>query len=360
MKSYINIFLNFFISWFELVRKPTLHWVAKALLVAALGTLSSLYLTVEIPVEYLGVTVKFGGGDSGTFLLLMCLSLAIFGYIERRERKEADDSQLIIVRHMGLVDHGIGDIRNFLPKKIKRIRPQPFAVIHPNSNKTTSKEELDVQLENICRLPHFIKDSGETLNNAKKHILYGGVAPVPMVATAGHIVSNMQDVHVGDWSRKKKKWHFNNEFDDGEELVFKVEGNERKDASTVSIAISFSIPADLVTINKEFPDSPLHVVTVKQPKLKYDSLCSKDKQDRFAIEILEFINNNIIPEYPNLNLINLFVTAQASFVFRLGSVLHQGHLPRILFHHFDRDSDGKKHPWGVLLNDNKQGYKVVA
>ncbi|AIY66114.1 SAVED domain-containing protein [Pseudoalteromonas piratica] len=359
MKKYIHIFLNFFIKLAELKRKPSLNWAAKAILGAALATLLSSSFSLEIPIPALDTTLTFGGADLFTFFVLLVTALAIFGYTEYRDVKEADDSILTIIRHMGLVDNEIDDLRNYLPKKLRRIKPQHFVISYENSNKTTDKSELNKQLEHIRRIPAHLTDTGHAGNNAKKHIAYGGVAPVPMLAAAGHVISNMQNVHIGDWERQKKRWHFNSQFDDGEELVFHVDGDDNADAESVSLAVSFSIPVNLKCIHDEFSESPLHVVTLPSGEHKYDRLCSEEKQDRLAIAILEFINNKLIPNYSNLGEINVFVTAQASFIFRLGSVMNQGHLPRVIFHHYDRNRDGAKHPWGVVLNDNEMGYKVV-
>lgn len=359
MKKYIHIFLNFFIRFAELKRKPSLNWAAKAILGAALTTLLSSSFSLEIPVPALDTTLTLGGGDLFTFFVLLVIALIMFGYTEYRDVREADDSILTIVRHMGLVDNEIDDLRSYLPKKLKRIRPQNFVMAYENSNKTLNIDELEKQLEHICRIPTFLSDTGQASNNAKKHIAYGGVAPVPMLAAAGHVISNMQNVYIGDWERQRKRWHFNSQFDDGEELVFHVDGDDNADAESVSLAVSFSIPVNIKCIHDEFSESPLHVVTLESGEHKYDRLCSEEKQDRLAITILEYINNTLIPNYSNLVEINVFVTAQASFVFRLGSVMNQGHLPRIIFHHYDRDREGAKHPWGVVLNDTKLSYKVV-
>lgn len=358
--KFIQVVLSFISSVLEVSRKPSIMWFAKVILLASFGELGAQIFSAQFPVDQWGITFTIGGGDTGIFILLFAVSMALLIYGEYREKKEADDSQLIAVRHMGLVDHGIDDIRNYLPKMIKRIRPQPFSILHTNSHQTNDIGELEAQLQNICRLPQSIKDSGNTLNNAKKHIVYGGVAPVPMVATAGHIISNMQNVHVGDWDREKKKWHFNNEFDDGESLKFEEIDSKGYEATAVTLAISLSIPIRKNVIQDEFSENALVEVTYASGEHKYDNACSSEKQERLAKSILEFINNNIIPNYPNLEKLDILITAQASLVFRIGSVLNQGHLPKIVFHHFNPKSKSKKHPWGVVLNDSKNGYKVVA
>ena len=356
---FLQVILNFLTSVLEASRKPTINGFAKLILLASLGELSAQIFSAQIPLDEWGVTLTIGGGDTGLFFFLFFVSLALILYAEYRERKDADDSQLITVRHMGLIDHGIDDIRNYLPKKLKRIRPHPFSIIHKNSHQVTDVDELNAQLENICRLPQFINDSGKTLNNAKKHILYGGVAPVPMVALAGHVISNMQNVHVGDWDREKGKWHFNTDFDDGEKLKFEKIRIKSFEVTRVAIAMSFSIPIRMNLIEGEFPENAVYKVSFKSEKHGYDIACSALKQMRLAKDILEFINNDIIPRYPNLDQIDMFITGQTSLVFKVGSMLNQGHLPKIVFHHFNPKSEKAKHPWGVVLNDVQNGYKVV-
>lgn len=358
--KFIQVFLSFLKSVLEASRKPSIMWFAKVMLLASLGELGAQTFSAQIPIQAWGVTVTIGGNDSGFFVLLFVVSLVLLLYGEYREKKEADDSLLIAVRHMGLVDHGIDDIQNYLPKTLKRIRSQAFSILHVNSHQTNDMGELEAQLQNIHRLPQYIQDSGNTLNNAKKHILYGGVAPVPMVAAAGHIISNMQNVYVGDWDREKKKWHFNNEFDDGELLKFEEVDSKGYEATALTIAISLSIPIRKNVIQDEFSENALIEVTYALGNYKYDNASSSEKQERLAKSILEFINSNIIPNYPNLEKLDILITAQASLVFRIGSVLNQGHLPKIVFHHFNPKSENKKHPWGVVLNDGKNGYKVVA
>ena len=197
------------------------------------------------------------------------------------------------------------------------------------------------------------------MNNGKKHLVYGGVAPVPMLAAAGHLISNMQNTHVADWERTKKKWHFNEELDDGEKLKFEVIGHSDNQTTCINLGISLSLPLRLDDISNEFPKAAFYKVMLESGELGYDKLCSEVKQARLVKSILEFINNDLRPNYPNLEQLNFFVAAQASFVFRLGSSLNQGHLPKIVFYHFNPDHDVKTHPWGVVLN-GENGYEVVA
>lgn len=359
MMRVVQVVLSFFLRCLEASRNPTINGIAKVILIASLGGLAVISATLNIPTQWGPITLTLGGGDVILCTVLLVTSLSMVFYSEYQDRKEAEDSQLIKIRHMGLIDHSIGDVKNYMPRNLKRIKAQPFDIEFDNSHKTTNIDELKQQLDQVSRLPLFIKDSGRSLNNGKKHLVYGGVAPVPMLAAAGHLISNMQNVHVADWERTKKKWHFNDELDDGEKLKFENMGQSNNEAISVNIGISLSLPLRQKNIVTEFPDCAFYKVTFASDDLGYDKICSEVKQGRLVKDVLEFINIEIIPNYPNLEQLNFFVAAQASFVFRLGSVLNQGHLPKIVFYHFNPDHDVKTHPWGVVLN-GENGYEVVA
>ncbi len=349
-----------FLRWYvEGLRKPSFNSFAKLILVWSLTSLAALSANIVIPTKWGDIPLTLGGGNAELCIGLIVTSLLMVFYTEYQDRKEADDSQLIKIRHMGLINHSIDDVQNYMPQKLKRIKPQPFDVEFDNSHKTINIDELREQLNQICRIPQTIKDSGRSLNNGKKHVVYGAVAPVPMLAAAGHLVSNMQNVHIADWDRENKKWHFNEQLDDGEKLSFENMNKRTNDATSVNIAISLSLPLRLNNIDEEFPEGALVNVTFESGDYGYDKICSEKKQERLVKNILEYINNEIIPNFPNLEKVDFFVAAQASFVFRLGSVLNQGHLPKIVFHHFNPKHEVKTHPWGIAFNGAVNGYEVV-
>ncbi len=356
MMKVAHLFFSFLRLYIEGYRNPTMNGYAKMLTVWSLSGLAALGANISIPTQWGTITLTLGGGATVICVVLLIISVCMVCYTEYQDRKSAEDSQLIKVRHMGLIDHSIGDVQKYLSRELKRIKAQPFDIEFANSHKTTDMDELGEQLAQINRLPQTIKDSGRSLNNGKKHIVYSCVAPVPMVAAAGHLISNMQNVHVADWDREAKKWHFNDQLDDGENLIF--ETIHKKDVSTVAvnIAISLSLPLRLHNIEEEFSSSALF--HIKSKVQGYDKISSKTKQERFAKEVLEFINSLVIPSYPSLERLDFFVAAQSSFIFRLGTVLNQGHLPKVVFHHFNPANEVKRHPWAVEIYNGI--YDVVV
>jgi hypothetical protein len=179
-----------------------------------------------------------------------------------------------------------------------------------------------------------------------------------MIAAAGHAISNMQNVNIADWNRQKKKWHFSRDLDDGDAIYLKAEAVPVENSS-VNLVISLSLPIHLSRVRTDFPGLSCYQVNWGNGQPCYDRLCSSNKQDRIVAEILTYINNEILPTNTNLENLNIFIAAQASFLFRLDSALNQGHLPRITVHHYNPDHPERNHPWGVSFNGGLKNYELI-
>jgi hypothetical protein len=354
----INIIVSFLRWYVDGLRQPSLNAIARMILAWSLTALTAISADIKIETQW--GSLSLASGNSGTifFIFLVIVALLTLAYSEYRDRKVAEDSQLIKIRHMGLINHSIDDVENYFPTALKRIKPQPFNIEFGNSHKTKNLSELKDQLSRICRLSEAIEESGSSLNNGKKHIVYSGVAPVPMVASVGHLMSNMQSVTIADWDRSGKKWHFNSEMDDGEGVTISP-CKTKTLSSSVNLVIALSLPISIPAIENDFPNNEIVKVTFADEIYGYDRLNSSEKQERVVKVIIEFINNNLLPANRGLKQMNIFVAAQASFVFRLGAALNQGHFPRVVFHHFDPDSTDRVHPWGVAFNGGIKGYELV-
>jgi hypothetical protein len=148
------------------------------------------------------------------------------------------------------------------------------------------------------------------------------------------------------------------DLDDGEKVSFTFD-TTTSSQSSVNLLIAFSLPLDRVKVQSEFPGLSCCQVTWENKDTNYDKLSSSEKQERIASEILGFVNNKVIPANQGLKNLNVFVAAQASFVFRLGAALNQGHLPKITFYHYNPDHPEKHHPWGVSFNGGLNGYELI-
>jgi hypothetical protein len=353
-----HLIINFLRWYVDGLRQPTLNAVARMILAWSLTALAAISASVSFDTGWLSVSLSSGDGSARFFMFLTVCAICMLVYSEYRDRKIASHSQLIKIRHMGLIDHNIDDVENYFPSYLKKIKPQALNIEFSNSHKTDNNEELKQQLLKVGRIPETIRESGSSLDNAKKHIVYSGVAPVPMIAAAGHTISNMQNVGVADWNRQKKKWHFSTELDDGEIISFnsKITTSQK---SSVNLLISLSLPLDKIKIESDFPGLSYYQVAWGNKEAKHDKLNSSDKQERIVAEILSFINSEILPANSSLTNLNVFVAAQSSFVFRLGAALNQGHLPKITFYHYNPDHAEKHHPWGVAFNGGVNGYELI-
>ncbi|MCK8123919.1 SAVED domain-containing protein [Pseudoalteromonas sp. 2CM39R] len=353
-----NLLISFFKWYIEGVRQPSLNSIARLILIWSLTALAAISASVNFETDWLNVSLSSGNSSSLFFMFLVVCSLCMLAYSEYRDRQLAIDSLLFKIRHMGLIDHGIDDVENYFPKSLKRFKPQAFNMEFGNSHKTTDLEALNSQLSKIARIPEALNESGSSLNNANKHIVYSGVAPVPMIAAAGHAVSNMQNVHVADWNRQDKKWHFSTDLDDNENIKCESATLNSSEES-VCLIIELSLPISVDKILSDFPETDCCKVSWADDNPRYDKLCSVDKQNRIVGEILHFINSELLPHKTGLKEIKVFVAAQASFIFRLGSALNQGHLPKITFYHYNPEHKDSNHPWGVSFVGGRNQYELT-
>jgi hypothetical protein len=354
-----HLLVNLLRWYVDGLRQPTLNAVARLILIWSFTALAAISASINIKTEWLNITLLSGSNSTYFFMFLVFCSLVILAYTEHRDRKIASDSLLIKVRHMGLVDHKIDDVENYFPSSLKKIKPQALNIEFENSHKTSDLDALNKQLLKIERIPDAIKDSASSLNNSKKHIVYSGVAPVPMIAAAGHAISNMQNVYVADWNRQKRKWHFSTDLDDGATITIETVIFSNSESS-VNIIISLSLPIDVNKVLINFKKSNYYHINWEDKNPSYDRLSSTEKQERIVGEILTFINGVILPTNPHIKEVNIFVAAQASFVFRLGAALNQGHLPKTTFYHFNPDNPKSLHPWGVAFNGGIDGYQLIT
>ena len=358
MDNITNLLVNFLRWYIDGLRQPTLNAIARLILIWSLTALAAITASVNFETEWLNVSLSSGNDSSYFFMFLVICSLLMLAYSEYKDMKVAGNSQLFKIRHMGLIDHNIGDVESYFPKSLKKIKPQAFNIEFSNSHKTDDIDSLKGQLSKIVRIPEAIRESGSSLNNVNKHIVYSGVAPVPMIAAAGHAISNMQNVHIADWNRQKKKWHFSTDLDNGDKVTFDSSGFSES-GSSVNIIIALSLPVNIEKVYSDFPSGDNCKIYWEDNKPSYDRLCSAEKQDRIINEILTFINRNILPNKRDLKEIKVFVAAQASFIFRLGAALNQGHFPQITFYHYNPDHSHSQHPWGISFNGAIGGYKLV-
>ena len=358
MTKLTNLLISLFKWYIEGLRQPSLNSIARLILVWSLTALAAISASVSFESDWINVSLSSGNSSSLFFMFLAICSLIMLAYSEYRDRQVASESLLFKIRHMGLIDHGIDDVENYFPKFLKKFKAQAFNMEFSNSHKTKDIDALNHQLSKVARISDALIESGSSLNNANKHIVYAGVAPVPMVAAAGHAVSNMQNVHVADWNRQDKKWHFSTDLDDNE--IVKCESAiSNGSEESVCLVIELSLPISVDKIRSDFPDIDCYKVSWVDDSPRYDKLCSVDKQNRIVSEILNLINSEILPHKTGLKEIKVFVAAQASFVFRLGAALNQGHLPKITFYHYNPDHKDSIHPWGVSFIGGRNQYELI-
>jgi len=290
---------------------------------------------------------EYISNDPGAFLLLIVSTITLFLMIcstilYRDEKRLSNKRTCLAIEHLSFPSSTPGLMLESIPNDLKRYN-RLHMPIHTTTNATTEHFDL-------------IKDE---LRQADKRVLqgdadnwfpvYGAIAHVPMVAYAGHQWGNRRPVTVMDFKRETNEWHTNDSLDDGGQLQFTNLPMPGQKTQEISLCVELSIKLDDFAMENDFTGIPRYYVNYTNKVLGIDLLSSTEKQERFIISIGNYLND-LIKRHNHINIINIFVTAQSSFVFRLGKMLQQPHFPDTLIHQYDRNGIVTKHPWSVRLN----------
>ena len=142
-------------------------------------------------------------------------------------------------------------------------------------------------------------------------------------------------------------WHCLDSPDDGESIDIVPPSEEG--AKNIALVFSFSAAISASQIPEGFKDKTYFINLSKGARV--DSLSSEDKQLRIAGEIYSFVAN-LKAGHPALERVHIFMAAQASFSFRLGTILTASVHPSVSAYQYDPSTGG--YTWGVSIDSGKE------
>ncbi len=179
--------------------------------------------------------------------------------------------------------------------------------------------------------------------------VFAGLAHVPLLYAAGVRFSTQKNVVVMDYDRFEQKWHMLDDLDDGKQ--FDVTYPEGPVSSELAIAMPLSIGIAESQIPSQLADKVIWI-RLKGEGPRRDALSSEVKLNRLVDEVNEVIRNlRSLHQYNHVERIHLFIAAQASTVFRLGSAYQANAYPEILIYQFD-GAEGK-YTWAISCRDDE-------
>ncbi|WP_338885346.1 SAVED domain-containing protein [Xenorhabdus sp. TH1] len=210
--------------------------------------------------------------------------------------------------------------------------------------------------ENIIHKAAFLKQSilERTQHSDASQAYIISLGSVPYLFMIG---SFMRDGHlplkIFDFDRTKNYFHPLDEFPTGAILLKKYRGAEVQkissiqpnDEGVIGLAISFTMEIQDSELPESIIDHTLHVEL--STGFRFDNLPAEEEQGKITKEL-----SYIISELKQrTSRVDLFISAQASFILRLGTLYQEGLHGVVTVWHWNPSS--KSYEWSLSINGNK-------
>lgn len=271
-----------------------------------------------------------------------CFIIAIFLFVAHHRSQSS--RRIVCIEHLSYETSQIRGILKDLPAPYSGVQEEMVVIDGRNKSPNDHRRILEAKMsEAKDKITH-----GSGPNNYLP--IYGGIAAVPMIVLAGFEWGNQNRIHIRDYDRSSGGWHDNEEPDDGTLLQSTQPPKTPQSDTEAGLCLEFSILMDREDMKAKFPSVPMFSMSFSNGKVGLDQLCSEHKQQRLIKEVVDY-KNTLIKRFPNLEVLHLFITAQSSFVFRVGQALNQSHIPTVRIHHYDRSQPlGSRHTWCVQIS----------
>jgi len=270
------------------------------------------------------------------FIIAICLFVA--------HHRSQSSKRIVCIEHLSYETSQIRGILKDLPAPYSGVREEMV----PIDGRNKSPEDHLRILESKMSEARDKITYGSGPNNYLP--MYGGIAAVPMVVLAGFEWGNQNKIHIRDYDRSAGFWHDNDEPDNGILLQSTRLPETQQSDTEAGLCLEFSMLMDRQDTSVKFPNVPMFSMNFSNGKAGLDQLCSEHKQQRLIREVVDYMNT-LIKCFPHLKVLHLFITAQSSFVFRVGQALHQNHIPSVRVHHYDRSKPlGSRHTWCLQIS----------
>jgi len=342
----MNWFWQFWNQWIKFRSvDPTISF-ARFLVKLGVGLMAPggiWWLLVVFEIKPEGIPASFSvsvGPDTVTYtglgLLLIGVILGLWGV---REIKKKRASCLLYFR-------GLPGMHDKPPTSDLPLKYRYGDVSHLTLD-TISVSNHNV-LEHIKIFRNMLDEKLFQLGTDAPFLVFAGLAPVPLLYAAGVTISNRANLITMDYNRFEQNWHTLDAPDDMEEV--EVSFPEYFSGTEIAIAIPFSINISESHIPSTFSDKTIWV-KLQTGGPRTDSISSSLKLNRILKIVHDLIRNlRGRNGYSNIGKIHLFIAAQASTVFKLGTEYQPNAYPAAQIYHFDAGKG--EYTWSVCVRNN--------
>ena len=307
------------------------------LVAGGLGMISvvsgGLYLVLQF--KDLPASIEFGQQSSFGLGLLLCLAGAAL--VLWRSGQLSKQRSGVLILHRCMSGMRSTDPKSALPTKMK----MGVLDIIDEDDQAFQRNGVIIDSQGLMQKAANLDEQLRTRigDNTEVPVAYAGLAPVPLLVTAGYKLTNRQNILVMDYDRDSG-WHLLDALDDEESL--RITRPKAVPSTEAAVAISVSAPISLDDIPKPLRD--VCYKAVLEGGARRDSASSEEKQNRLSRQLYDLLAS-IRAEYRNLEIVHVFLAAQASFAFRLGQSITQSVHPPIQVYQFERG----QYTWSVLI-----------
>ncbi len=281
-----------------------------------------------------------------TFLLglLFCVLALLIGHSDWKRSRELLKHQVCLVIEMrGLRDIPATPLLEYAQKQTP-IACHPLTIDVREALYDGQISDPDRALSKVKTINERIVEAGQQRNPGDLSLVFGGLAPVPFTFLVGLLIDDERYVEILDWNRNKRNWSSLDSGDDGERFVISEMTNVNSPSVSLCLSVSYEIAPELV--QSALPNQP--IISMNLSSRSPDNHWSEIKQQalgqQFTETILKLQSNGV-------QKIDLFLSAQMSFVFRLGALYDKRNMPPILVYQYEPGVP-PSYPWAVAMPVN--------
>jgi hypothetical protein len=319
-------------------------FVTFALLIGLPLVVSKSFFNLLVSFEFLGA--EFAINDNEYALVGIGIILVSFVGIIWRVVSINKKLTGILILHRGMEGMRASNAQDALPKSFSRGKLDIVDIYE--SNQLSEGEVISPKhaLTKIKGIDQLVSTRLQGVKPSEVQLAYAGLAPIPLLVTAGYKVSSRQNCLVLEYDRLTN-WHSLDDADDQETL--KISEPHEVTGHQVAIILPFSVEITEPQIPMSFAGKAY--VMQLENGARVDSLNSEAKQKRI---VKQFYNlcASLKAKHPSVTEIHIFMACQASFAFRLGQIITTSVMPTLLIYQYDVAKHS--YSWNVKIENGRE------
>lgn len=239
------------------------------------------------------------------------------------------------------------------------ISDNPKSVIYIQLDQRQQEEESGVEWikRSLFRQKDAILDVHYIVERWDHPILYyEGLAHIPFVFLLGYQLSNKRELLFTEWDENKKKWNVLPKTVDSYSSLHLHKQIIKPVKDEKEIAVCISLTEEIQDVQLKGLDAyHCNKYHLKLRTCKRHAIVCLDQLEEYTRQFRQLMDN-INRTYPRLQKVHIFISAQTSLVFNVGSVLTRNDA-EVWIYNFERNNN-IQYPWGLRVHPTTVKNKI--